>query len=115
MAKSGNCYGRGVSKRHIVFVLIVAVCTVGAVGVFSGAAAAKPVSAAQAQYITQPPLKTGSGVKGSTAHKGSSSSPTTPVQSSGLPFTGLSLAAPVGFALMMLVVGFALRRKFRTR
>jgi hypothetical protein len=104
-----------VRKPHTVLLLVVVTCLVAAAGTFTGVAAAKPVSAAQAQYTTVPPLKTGSGVKGAVAHKSSKPSPTPAVKSSGLPFTGLSLGAPVGFALLMMVVGLALRRRFRVR
>jgi len=94
--------------------LVTAVCVVAVTGVVAGSAVAAPRSAAEAQYVRTPPLKTGSGVKGASAGQGSSPGSTT-VQSGGLPFTGLSLAAPIGFALLMVVVGIGLRRAFRPR
>jgi hypothetical protein len=92
------------SLAAIVFVLALAPATAVAGG----------VSAADAQYApvkpivkpaSSPPTPPTVVTQGSTAGQ-----PTKP-----LPFTGLSLLAPVGFSVALLGTGFALRRKFSAR
>ena len=85
-----------------------------AAGPFTGVAAAEPVSAAQAQYTTVPPLKTGGGVKRSSP-QGLEIVADATRQGGRTPVYGTFACGTNRVRAPTMFAGLALRRKFRVR